>query len=199
MNKKKALILILAICLILSGLFYFFFIEINCRSENSRFEVNNKNNSVLQLLQGDMTKIGYNHSAHGSRSFEQGLEEWVNQELNVKCELIYYGLDYEKGKNALLNRLMGNDYLIWKLLFIMKNKYENSYNDIRSLIDNNRMEEAIILVHTIKGAAANLGIVELQTVAADLELGIKSQMDYKELDKLLQKYKESIDSTLKII
>lgn len=99
--------------------------------------------------------------------------------------------------DSALKRVCGNIELLEKLLIVMKNKYENSHEEVMNLINNNDIDEAILLVHTIKGAAGNLSITELYTSALNLEVGLKEKSD--NIKKLLEVFKESIDNTLKAI
>lgn len=80
------------------------------------------------------------------------------------------GINVEKG----LSILGGNIQLYRKLLLRLQEDFSDSAQKIKDHLDNNNAEEAEIVVHTVKGVAANLGAQELSEVGAILEDSIRN-------------------------
>ncbi len=72
-----------------------------------------------------------------------------------------------------LRRLRGNEALYRKLLLSFAAKYTQKAGEIRRALDANDYHKAHEFVHDIKGLAGNLGAVQLQAAAAELEKLVK--------------------------
>jgi len=94
---------------------------------------------------------------------EAGVE---NNEAQVNDEmLVSEQLNTEVG----LRMLSGNKALYMRLLNRFKESFTNSVNELRGLLENQTIEDATRLAHTIKGTSANIGTLLLQRIAAKIE------------------------------
>ncbi len=78
------------------------------------------------------------------------------------------GIDIKSG----LRRVGGNDTLYITLLNTLANENRGVADEIRGLVAQGKMEEAARVVHTLKGTAGNLSVLDLQAAAASLEKAI---------------------------
>jgi signal transduction histidine kinase/CheY-like chemotaxis protein len=101
-------------------------------------------------------------------------------------------IDLESG----LRRVGGNHKLLHKLLNEFRDDYQDGAARVKSSITNNNLDEARILVHTIKGAAGNLGAKELFSTAIKLEDSLKTTNINHETAELFYKNMDSIIVTL---
>jgi len=89
-----------------------------------------------------------------------------NNEAQVNDEmLVSEQLNTEVG----LHMLSGNKALYMRLLSRFKESFTNSVNELRGLLENQSIEDATRLAHTIKGTSANIGTLLLQRIAAKIE------------------------------
>ncbi|WP_194191497.1 ATP-binding protein [Clostridium chrysemydis] len=96
-------------------------------------------------------------------------------------------IDYEN----IMNRFDGNLELYKKLVLKMKNKYANSFNELTSYLEKADFENALILVHTLKGVALNLGMNDIKDICSKLEIDFKnSTINKRNLDKFNYLLKE---------
>ncbi|CAK0776246.1 hypothetical protein CCP3SC15_5440001 [Gammaproteobacteria bacterium] len=66
-------------------------------------------------------------------------------------------------------------------------RHSDARAEIERQLENNRREDALLLAHSLKGAAGNLGLVHLQHAAAKLEMALRQdQDDVKTLAPLLE-------------
>ena len=72
-----------------------------------------------------------------------------------------------------LGRINNNNKLYKNLLLKVKRDYANAAEQLSSLIDDNALEEARRLAHSIKGVAGNLGAEKLQAAAQRIEARLK--------------------------
>ena len=72
-----------------------------------------------------------------------------------------------------LSRLGGNQKLYRKLLVNFYNNHQNDIRDIRRVIELGNLKTAERIVHTIKGAAGNIGAQEVFTAASAVEAEFK--------------------------
>jgi CheY-like chemotaxis protein len=79
------------------------------------------------------------------------------------------GIDTAQG----LKRLLGNQKAYIKILRKFGHDFQDAAETIKNLAVAGEEQEAVILAHTIKGAAGNIGAVELQEAAATLETWFK--------------------------
>jgi two-component system sensor histidine kinase/response regulator len=79
------------------------------------------------------------------------------------------GIDISLG----LKRVAGNAKLFRKLLLDFQRDYPSSVADITTAVNENRLDDAKRLVHTLKGVAGNIGAMPLHLAAADLDAALK--------------------------
>jgi two-component system, sensor histidine kinase and response regulator len=99
------------------------------------------------------------------------------------------GIDIDAG----LDRLSGNKKLFKRLLIDFSKKYSSFSADIKNAMENNNLEEASRLAHTLKGVAGNISAIDIQHTAAELEL-LFSKSDVENYDSLLGKLDVSLGS-----
>ncbi len=89
------------------------------------------------------------------------------------------GIDTKTG----LERVGGNEKLYRNILKKFAKNQANSTEEINKALEDNDIELATRLAHTIKGVAGNIGATQLQAAAKDLESGI--QQNGKDVDLIL--------------
>jgi signal transduction histidine kinase/CheY-like chemotaxis protein len=89
------------------------------------------------------------------------------------------GIDTKTG----LERVAGNEKLYRNILRKFAKNQANSTAEINKALEDNDIELATRLAHTIKGVAGNIGATQLQAAANDLESGI--QQHGKDVDLIL--------------
>lgn len=72
-----------------------------------------------------------------------------------------------------LGRLDGNQVLLWELFEEFLRTFSLVIRDIREAVDEGRTRDALLLVHKLKGSAANLSMREIRSIAEDLEAIMK--------------------------
>jgi len=90
-----------------------------------------------------------------------------------------------------LKRIGGNMDLYKRLLkrFVEGTQVE----ELKNALQEGNMDEAARMAHTVKGVSANLSLVMLRAISADLELSIKENLDNTaKLDELLLAYDETV-------
>ena len=80
------------------------------------------------------------------------------------------GIDIPSG----LARVNGNKKLYRTLLIKLHDEYRDAHDRICELLDKGDMHEAMLLAHTVKGVAGNLGAARMQAAAAALEEPLKA-------------------------
>jgi len=81
------------------------------------------------------------------------------------------GIDTKTG----LERVAGNEKLYRNILKKFAKNQATSIEEMRKALEDNDIELATRLAHTIKGVAGNIGATHLQTAAKDLESGIQQE------------------------
>lgn len=87
------------------------------------------------------------------------------------------------------------------ILSTFPQKHENSYIDLKNLITEEKIDEAILLAHSIKGLCANLAIPKLQRSSATIEMLLKDQNiedSLKELENFREVLKRVNNSLLSL-
>jgi len=79
------------------------------------------------------------------------------------------GLDTEQG----LKCLRGNEVLYIQLLHQLDNKHVDDMDRFKQHISDKEPDEAILIAHTLKGAAGTLGLTQIQAYSQELELSLK--------------------------
>lgn len=74
-----------------------------------------------------------------------------------------------------LERLAGNEQLFVMLVNKFTDQYKNSADEVTTLISTGQLKDAAVLVHSIKGAAGNLSMVDLYNHAKALETELRAE------------------------
>ncbi|WP_016953982.1 Hpt domain-containing protein [Catenovulum agarivorans] len=98
-----------------------------------------------------------------------------------------------------LERLAGNEQLFVMLVNKFTDQYKNSAEEVTTLVSSGKLKDAAVLVHSIKGAAGNLSMVELYDNAKVLETELRAdnlatEALVKEFNDALQKVIEETSS-----
>lgn len=100
-----------------------------------------------------------------------------------------------------LRRFMGKEELYLK--FLKKFPEDQNYQKLGESLEAGNYEEAFRNAHTLKGVAANLGLVPVQTVVSGLveELRNKSaeEVDVPKANAMLQNLKKEYEKFVEII
>jgi HPt (histidine-containing phosphotransfer) domain-containing protein len=101
------------------------------------------------------------------------------------------GIDVEAG----LQRLLGNKKTYRRILMKFREEFQYAAQTVKDLLSEEKYREAQILVHSMKGAGANVGAEALQKAASELEKHYKEggkglpETEYaaftKELDRVI--------------
>ncbi len=128
------------------------------------------------------------------------LEKWVAGTLNKNYATITTDTNNKlEGINttAGLKRLCGNQQLYYRLLRDFKHNYQHIIIEINHTIQQNKLEKAIYLVHTIGGTAGNLGIENVYKTAKNIELMLRSEQ--KITPTLLTQFSDDITKTMQVL
>jgi signal transduction histidine kinase/ABC-type amino acid transport substrate-binding protein/DNA-binding response OmpR family regulator/HPt (histidine-containing phosphotransfer) domain-containing protein len=104
------------------------------------------------------------------------------------------GIDTKAG----LYRIGGNPRAYGDILLKFKTNHLNDIDDIDSAVQKGDLENAKIITHTLKGAAGNIGAVELHKKISNFET-VLSTTDYEDLKLDLSSVKESLESVFAAI
>lgn len=96
---------------------------------------------------------------------------------------------------------MGNKKLYKKIFIEFCTGFNDSVNNLKKMLEENNIEEATRLVHTIKGISGNLGAMELYSASERLEKMFKESITSSSSDQTLdsKKIKESLKKLYKLI
>ncbi|SJN59460.1 Signal transduction histidine-protein kinase BarA [Vibrio ruber DSM 16370] len=97
-------------------------------------------------------------------------------------------LDYHNG----LMRVAGNKQLYLRLLSQLIDKEHNIVPRIHTALEQGERDQAILMAHTLKGSAANLGLMRLSDIAARIEMAMKSDEEEDALAEILCEAEEHI-------
>jgi len=100
----------------------------------------------------------------------------------------------EEGKK----RVMNNGKLYAKLL--TKFRTDTNLNDLTDFVESQNWEKAQVIIHTIKGIAANLSLTELFNQSIDVEAQIKGKsLKQESLENLKNCFEETLLQVDKVI
>ena len=99
------------------------------------------------------------------------------------------GIDLAQG----LGRVEGNTMLYIRLLEMFVEDYTSIGQEIQTAIDDNDLESAARLVHTVKGVAGSIGAQRLATAAQALEESTKNEA---QIDQKVAQFKEALEQIL---
>lgn len=91
----------------------------------------------------------------------------------------------------------GNETLYQSLLVKLSTEYEGAAQQIRDFRDRGENDAAIRLVHSIRGAAGNLGATHLQDAAELLETALRN--DGVDVPDVLDRFANEISSVVKAV
>ncbi|MBN1697138.1 MAG: response regulator [Spirochaetales bacterium] len=104
-----------------------------------------------------------------------------------------YGIDVEKA----LNRVTGNRALLEKLLIKFSEDYKDFPEQVNGLLDNNKTDDAKLVIHTFKGVSANLCADQLHAIIAKINTIMNNDtIDFIKVRTLL---KETSKEMMRII
>lgn len=101
------------------------------------------------------------------------------------------GIDIASG----LKRCLGKWPFYKKMLLLFSEQYRLSAETIKIHIEQNALDDARKLAHSIKGSAGNLGATQLNKDAAALEQAIKDD-DNPAIEQELQAFSRSLKQVL---
>lgn len=114
-------------------------------------------------------KPRHGHTENNPNETQSGKQQ-ANPQTSV-CQL--EGIDAEVG----LKVMKGNESLYNRLLRKFSNNQKGFEQEFRAFLEMQDMKSATDLAHTLKGLAANLGMVELQEASMTLEQSCKENKD----------------------
>ncbi|MEI7895219.1 MAG: response regulator [Myxococcales bacterium] len=91
-----------------------------------------------------------------------------------------------------LRRVAGNRTLYKKLLLQLAEHHANAPVEIRNALEKSEGALAERLAHTVKGVAGNVGALEVQKVAGDLEKSLREHADRSVVERALQTFEERL-------
>ena len=92
--------------------------------------------------------------------------------IQLASMTVQYG--FIENLDEVLERLGGNPLLLDKLLIKFRDTYRDTRTTLGRLIEEQRIEEAHRLVHSIKGVAGNLGLIDIYRLSAQLDAQLKN-------------------------
>lgn len=118
-------------------------------------------------------------------------------EENFRLKLEENGADVE----ATLRRFMGNENMYLK--FLKKFPGDQNYQNLGTSLEAGNYEEAFRYAHTLKGVAANLGLVPMQTTVSGIVEELRSKnngdVDTAKINAMWQELKKIYEQFVEII
>jgi len=102
------------------------------------------------------------------------------------------GLDVDDA----LTRLAGRESLYLAVLRMFVDNHRRTQGDIRKALDDGRNNEALRLVHTLRGGAASIGARELVAAASGVEAALAAQAPVASMEADLQRLGSLLDGLL---
>jgi len=109
------------------------------------------------------------------------------------------GINLDNG----LKHLAGNQKLLSTLLIKFKKNHSTAFSEIDSLLEQKKASDAILLAHTIKGIAANLGASDLSSIALKLETVLQENNteenfieNIAEIKEILYQFKKELEKVI---
>jgi two-component system sensor histidine kinase/response regulator len=103
----------------------------------------------------------------------------------------FINIDIENG----LSRVGGNKKLYAELLEKLYKNNVNVVSEIKTAVQNHEKELSVRLAHTVKGVAGNLGVVELNKAAAELEAELKKDAPVA-IERTIAKFDSQLQKVL---
>lgn len=95
----------------------------------------------------------------------------ITQDINKNEILKIDGID----AGSALPRVNNNLELFKKILLIFLNNNQNSYQELSDAIQERRLEDSVLISHSLKGSAATIGANALSKIAAIIEQHLRNQ------------------------
>ncbi|MDM8568250.1 ATP-binding protein [Thiotrichales bacterium HSG1] len=121
------------------------------------------------------------------------MESPTIQSENTKLPDNLPGIDIKSG----MNRLGQNYQLYVKLLQGFYNSYHDVIKKIHDLLEQEKITEAIYMLHSIKGVSGNLSITKLYEISGSLETALKSEP--KIVPELITKFESATTEVMNTI
>ncbi len=96
------------------------------------------------------------------------------------------------GKNEAISRLGGLNSLYIRHVERFQSRYHDSSAVLMQLLNQKDYEGARIMIHSLKGLSATLGMNDLYSISSDVENAILEGR-YDDLPPLLSSYEKSLD------
>lgn len=93
-----------------------------------------------------------------------------------------------------LERLAGNEQLFVMLVNKFTEQYKNSGEELALLVSSGQLKDAAVLVHSIKGAAGNLSMLELYNNAKILETELRA--DNLSTEALVDEFNQALKKVI---
>ncbi|EWH08136.1 histidine kinase [Catenovulum agarivorans DS-2] len=93
-----------------------------------------------------------------------------------------------------LERLAGNEQLFVMLVNKFTDQYKNSTQEVANLVSSGQLKDAAVLVHSIKGAAGNLSMIELYNHAKALEAELRAENTA--VDSMLTDFSQALQAVI---
>ena len=107
-------------------------------------------------------------SAEGERAQEPEITKKITPDETVEIPELD-GINVEAG----LQRLLGNKKTYRRILVKFREDFQHAAQTVKDLVSEEQYQDAQILVHSMKGAGANVGAEGLQKAASELERWFK--------------------------
>lgn len=130
----------------------------------------------------------------GERDLPEGFSRQIGPSVDGPTIPPINGLDIENG----LARIGGNERLYRDLLMKFDRDFSQSTDEIRRELHEDDLATAERIVHTIKGAAGNLGAKDLQEKATELDEVLKTD-NSEECERLLVDFDTSLRTVVSAI
>ncbi len=109
------------------------------------------------------------------------LQTWVDSRRRVHSKVQEQSVESENSQSVIwdedgfMKRIMNNENIANKLIGLFKTDTPKTIDELESAINENKVEEAGLLAHKLKGSVANLGGIELADLAKSIEQAGKSE------------------------
>lgn len=103
------------------------------------------------------------------------------------------GIDITSG----LNRLLGNKKFFKQLLLIFKKDYADVANKVKKAFHENDIEQALKLLHSMKGVSGSVGAMDLHNISRELEAAVKKNVTNS--DQLIKDFENALQIVLQSI
>jgi two-component system sensor histidine kinase/response regulator len=135
---------------------------------------------LYQILSGYFTK----HTDSEQPDTLEYQKSWKLPDQSPAC------IDLQRG----VKQVGGKPDFYRKLLRDFVTGHGDAVNEIKALIDSSRIADARRMAHTLKGVGANIGAIELQQAASEMEVYLKNSEQPPE--EVFDRFKSALDTLL---